>query len=420
MTGKSVTEGRLRAIAGRELPLGALAAWSLRHAAALLIGFVILADSAQYLSNRPLWMDEVSLRAAIEAIGDRGFLSPLANSQLAPPGFLAVEHAALRALGASPYALRLVPLASAIGAIVLFYAVARRCLTPRGVLIALALYAVSDDLIYFSSELKQYMSDVAAALLCTHMGLVAAAEPSATVRKSLLFAILGASVVWFSHPSAFVLAGVGITLMAAALARKRWRELLALALTALAWLFSFAVLYRVSMRHLGPSRGMWAFWAFAFPPAGWNIAWPLQRVGYLFVNPLNFTTPLGPRLSAILPLLLFVAGCVSLGRRAPLRLALLVTPGFVTMGAAYARLYPFHGRLVLFLAPSLLLLIAEGTDRVGSAANRRWVWAALLASLLLFPALSAIVQLPGPRNDRDFNPRGDRRAQRLDPATFPF
>ena len=44
------------------------------------------------------------------------------------------------------------------------------------------------------------------------------------------------------------------------------------------------------------------------PPASvWDASWVVRRFLYLFVNPLNFETPLGVRLSALPALVLFVA-----------------------------------------------------------------------------------------------------------------
>ncbi len=89
--------------------------------------------------------------------------------------------------------------------------------------------------------------------------------------------------------------------------------------------------------------------------------------------------------------------------------------------AAYMKMYPFHGRLVLFLVPSLLLLIAEGAGVARGRIRRRAPWLLLLASLLLFPTLRDLYQLIEPHSSRaGFTPHGDLRPLSLDPDTFPF
>ena len=81
-----------------------------------------------------------------------GLIHPLAYNQGASLGFLM--------LGVNEYALRLIPLLAGIGSLFLFFAVAKRCLRPEGALAALALFAACDSLICYSSEVKQYSTDV--------------------------------------------------------------------------------------------------------------------------------------------------------------------------------------------------------------------------------------------------------------------
>ena len=100
---------------------------------------------------------------------------------------------------------------------------------------------------------------------------------------------------------------------------------------------------------------------------------------------------------------------------------MLALPILFALLAACLRLYPFHGRLVLFLVPSLLLLIAEGADWFRETFGGGVIWAFLLATLLLFPSLGAFDQLVEPRRSRGISARfGDRRPAKLDPYRFPF
>jgi hypothetical protein len=231
---------------------------------------------------------------------------------------------------------------------------------------------------------------------------------------------VGTTAVWVSDLGAFVVAGVGVRLLVSALVERRWRWVGLLFLTASAWLASFAVVYRISRTHLSSSRVMWGFWDFAFPHTIRDAALPLRQVFYLFANPLNFTTPLGTTLSALPPFAFFVVGCWSMGKRAPAQLRIVIGPALIALAASCAHAYPFHGRLVLFLVPALVILVAEGAERVGLAANRRWVWALILGAILVFPAVFAVSQLAGARDEREFHPHGDRHPPSLEPATFPF
>ena len=190
------------------------------------------------------------------------------------------------------------------------------------------------------------------------------------------------------------------------------------------WAGSYAAVDVVAFNQLGHRRDLWAFWNFAFPPlpprSAWDATWALRRFAYLFVNPLDFETPLGPTLSALVPLWLFVVGCVSLGRRDGRCLAMLALPSGFALLAAYLRVYPFHGRLVLFLVPSLLLFVAEGAGVVREKFGRGVAWWVVLGALFFFPTLDAAYRMLEPRNRADFNPRGDRRPAWSDPERFPY
>ncbi len=389
----------------------------------IVIGMGIFARLVEYLHNREYWLDETSLAANVTQLSWKHLLGPMGSSQLAPSGFLAIEGGLANVLGDSRRVMRLYPMAGGIAGLFLFLRVAARTLQPKAVLLAVAMFAVSDDLIYFSSEMKQYATDVAAALACLWIGLWACSA-SATARQLVALGAAGIVIVWFSHPTAFVLAGVGTVLLLSALHRRAWREFAAISVVVLAWLVSFVGVYLTSRSQLGYRRDMWSFWAFAFPPmppdSVWDATWIARRFLYLFLNPLDFATPLGPRLSALPALIFFVVGVGSMGRRNRKALAILIAPVFFTLLANAFHLYPFHGRLVLFLMPSLLLLIAEGAAVVMTTTLHRGVRVAILCSLLLFPTLHAVSQLAGPRNRGGFSPFGDRRSPEVDPLMFPF
>lgn len=415
--------GGLRAWASRPIRLGAIRDLTDADWRRLILASGVLCRLAQYLADRGYWMDEASLAGNITSGGWSGLFGPMAGTQLAPPGFLAAERLAASTLGTGRLALRLVPILGGLASLFLFDRLARRVLGPTAALVALALFALGDDLIYFASELKQYETDVLAALACTLLGFRLADRPSRGPLDLALAAAAGAAAVWCSHPSAFVLAGVGSVLIVDGLRARHRRDSGGMALVCAAWAVSFAGVYAVSQGQLGHRRDMWAFWAFAFPANRLDPVWPLRRFFYLFVNPLDFGTPLGYAPSALPALAYGLIGGSSLWRRDRLGLSLLSAPLLFTAAATYLHRYPFHGRLVLFLAPSLLILIAEGAALVGrrvAGGRRQWAWALVLAPVLLFPALRAAYHLAVPRDRSDFNPRGDRRPAWLEPDRFPF
>ncbi|HYW13988.1 MAG TPA: hypothetical protein VE871_18635, partial [Longimicrobium sp.] len=368
----------------------------------------------QYAVNRALWLDEALIVHNVLGRGFRGLMDPLEFGQAAPYGFLALERAAVLLLGSSEYALRLVPLLAGLGALALFPAVARRYVSAPARTVAVAVFALAPFLVYYASEVKQYSLDVLVATVV----LWAAAElrdrrPGAA-GKAMAAGVLG---VWLSQPAVFMLAGAGLALMHVAVRDGDRRRMAMLAAVGAAWLASFAGSYAVSRRSLGDAEYLQAFWRDGFmplPPASaaeW--AWLPGRIIRLFREPLGVMGenpfPLLQLLQTAAGLALCAAGVAWMLRRRPLRVAVVGLPLVLLVAASAVRAYPFagdyltSGRVLLFLVPSLALLLGEGAARVwraapGGQAVAGRAAAAVAVALLLAPSLVyAAVSVPHAR-----------------------
>ena len=333
------------------------------------------------------------------------------------------EWVSYRTFGDYQWAFRLVPLLGGIASLFLIRGVARRCLPGRSAWLAVALFAVANDPIYFASEAKQYSTDTTAALGCTLLALTLGWRPL-TTRAGAILAGSGALVVWCSHPSIFVLAAAGLVGLTRSILARDGRSAALWSVAGAAWLGSFAAVHAVAMEQLGHGKAMWAFWEFAFPPIPsrslWDASWPLRRVAFLFVNPLNFDAPFGPRLSMIPAAGLAILGAGRLWAADRGRFTLLILPGVFAFLASCFRLYPFHGRLLLFFVPAILLMIAAGLDRIRETTRAGWTYRTLLAMVLGVPALVASYHLFEYRDRGTANPVGDFRPPSLDPFRFPL
>ena len=169
-----------------------------------------------YLGNRPYWMDEGSLRTNLSGGPIFDFTRPLMSDQLAPFGFLIVERMLVAACGDSTYATRLFPLICGITALWLFCELAEKLLSRSGAVVAMILFAFSDDLIYYASELKPYSTDLAIGLAVT---LLCFKELHAerSNRRLVLLALLAFVSPWASFSSVFLVAGCGAALVLARL-----------------------------------------------------------------------------------------------------------------------------------------------------------------------------------------------------------
>ncbi len=313
----------------------------------------------QYFANRSLWLDEAKLSLNILHRSFAQLWQPLDYHQGAPVGFLGIEKWAVTTFGTSEYALRLFPLLAGTVSIFLFYLLARRVVRSAAVPLALALFAISPTLIYYASEVKQYSSDVALALLLVYL---------AVTERILLLGICGAVAIWFSHPAVFVLGGIfGILLL------RHWRNW-KVHVAGTLWVSSFAVCYFVLLRKLSQDAVLLAYWQQNFMPFPPNPKWFEDSFFDLFSASaaLRFTG---------LAAFVFLCGGVSLWRRNRETQLLLLSPVVPTLLASAVHKYPFGGRLALFLVPILLLLMAEGAETIRTVAGNRF--GVILVVLLL-------------------------------------
>lgn len=367
-----------------------------------------------YLQGRGYWMDEASLLGNLQGKAPFDFSGPLASDQLAPPAFLAVERFLIGLFGASPYVARAVPLACGLAALALFRRLAERLLAPTAAIVAMVLFAFSDDLTYYSNELKPYSVDLAVGLAVTLLSL-AELRDAPDARRRLGLAALVVASPWVSFPSAFVVAGCGLTLAVVRLRDGRRGDVARLAAIAAAWGASFLLAHRVSSRLLGPGTSMYVFWNFAFPPFPPTSVSDLARTAGLlletFVTPLNLVPNVLPYAFALFAAFLGVLGAGRLARRDGGALAILLAPAALALCAAAFRRYPFHGRLILWLAPAFFVLIARGLAEIRWRRDRAWL-AFCLVLMLTYPVLDALYQAAPPLL-RDFNPHGDLRRNRF-------
>ncbi len=377
----------------------------------------VLLRVVAYLWNRPYWMDEGSLLSNFIGVRILDFSTCLSGDQLAPFGFVIVERVIVTLLGTSGYATRLVPLICGIASLWLFKRLAFRLLAPGPAMVALVLFALSDDMVYYSSELKPYSCDLLIGLAITLLSLQWL-DGALRGRALAALVVLMVAAPWFSFSSSFVIAGCGTALLINRLSKRAWAEVGWLLAIAAGWTLNFTLAYRASHALLHPATSMYVFWNFAFlplPPSGWadvvKVAGVLLEI---FVNPLNLLAPVLPAWWVALPIVLLLIGAGSMAARDGAAWLVLTLPILLAVAAAGLRKYPLHGRLMIELVPPFYLMIAEGT-RVVRARLGRPAYVLVLVLLLAYPSLTTFYQNSAKRK-RYFNEHGDLHDNRFLPA----
>jgi hypothetical protein len=353
------------------------------HVIWLLLAMLVMAIGIAmriwfYLYNRSMYRDETALALNIVGRTFGGLLKPLDNDQGAPVGFLLLEKAVVKILGNTEYTLRLVPLVASIISLPLFYWVCRKILSPGAALIALIVLAMGAKQYDYSADTKQYSMDVLATVALLLLGSYALKSK----RAAIALAAAGAAAVWFSHPAAFVLAGVGVMLATQWLSTKPRPDPIPLLIAFAVWAGSFAANYLLVLKRLSHSAFMQTFWAQAdafapIPKSIEAIVWYKEQFFEIFESPLAMGF-------VGLCALIFVLGVIELWRKNKPVAVGVIFPILLALIASALHKYPFKERLILFICPLLAIFIGAGFEYLFQG-QRKAVGIIALIFLLITP-----------------------------------
>lgn len=341
----------------------------------------IILRIAIYMSDRCLWIDECMLALNITTRTWSGLLEPLDWNQGAPLGYLLLVKGITEWAGVSEESLRSVSLFCSLVGLVGFAVLSRRLLPGWAAVGAIALYSASPGLVSYSAECKQYACDAAVTV-----GLLLLAERLHrhwSWRAMLGMTLGGMAALWFSHPAVFVLAGIGGSLLIKTLPQRQFHQCMFLALIGLSWMLSFGLLYFLHLRHLVHNDYLQRYWQEHFLPltgigtASWlwdhGLGWCAITVGHS---------------GAIAGGGLAIWGSFVFWRtRREWLILIFGIMGAALVAAAWGR-YPLAGRMVLFLAPILILGMAAGGWSIWRMCTPR---ASIVAAFLLLTVLLSAV-----------------------------
>lgn len=306
----------------------------------------------------PLWLDEAMLALNINARNFLELVKPLDYDQGAPLGYLWLVKLATMIFGANEFGLRAISLISGGLSLFLLTAFSAKVNGIAGRFFAVAAIAISFPIISYSVQVKQYSLDLFITLL---IYLVAETyfretEPSKDYFRLGLF---GAIVPWFSHPSVFSLAGLGIVLLLNNYKKEKRKGKRALLLALAAWASSFIILYLLQYRGLASNNTLTNYWAEYFMPfSAQTPGWIYDRIAEL----LRMPGGLSAKIPYWVVVLLFVGGAATLWQRKNRWVVLFSISFLLTIIASALEKYPFGGRLALFLLPGMMICLGASLD----------------------------------------------------------
>ncbi|HEY5999420.1 MAG TPA: glycosyltransferase family 39 protein [bacterium] len=333
--------------------------------------------------------------------------------------------------GNHPYAFRLPSLLAGLAALPVFARLAGRALTPWSALVATYLVAVSEPLIYYSANAKQYGFDVLAVVLLALM-LLELRDQERDFPWSLWIA--GLVSLLLSFEMIFICAGLGCFVLLDALWQGRWRRAAITAAWGSTWALVFIVQYLGHLRPVIESRALDLFWGsfnLPFPPHSLgDLVWYVTAALRFFRDPLDFPEALSVGMLAASGLLLLL-------RRSPAIALLLFSPLATYAVATVFQLapvptalqalsspvaFPLMGRVILFALPLTLLFLASALDWLQLLPKRRLrlLGGGAAAALLLWWSVPAVTATYEPPPGPDVRALAEAMAPRLEPDDIVF
>jgi hypothetical protein len=223
-----------------------------------------------------------------------------------------------------------------------------------------------------------------------------------------VLAVAGALAVWCSHPATFVLGGIGTALLARAAMNRRWKEFLTTSAVIGCWLASFAVCYFLCLRQLSGNSYLTDYWAGHFlplpPKSLGDLAWMVDHFVHFFTIPGGFGGELVP-LGGFAAVLALVGLREFARERWPVAVALAVSAILVLLASALHK-YPIGGRLMLFMVPAGVLLVARGASVILQVlwTHNRFAACMLAGVLVVAPLWESVDSLRRPTRSEELAP----------------
>lgn len=344
----------------------------------LIIIIGIFLTIYQFIFNRSLWLDEASLALNIIRRNFHELTMPLEYRQIAPIGFLFIEKIAVLIFGKTDLVLRIFPLICFLASIIFFYLFSNKLAKNKLIaLMATSIFSTSIVLITYSSEVKQYSSDVLMALMLLFYTITLQPNNNKSLFK---YAIIGVIAIWFSNVSIIILFVAGVYILyLESFKRKNYKILLPFLL----WSISFFIYYILFVQDHPTTETMIHYWGKAFLPLN-----PLSSNFYSFLHKVISIDIYGYLLNFgsywYIPLLVSLSAIgYLLKQRKYAILYLCLTPIIVHLILSGLMLYPFSKRLILYIAPLIILIFSIGLYNLVKYINKKIIRLPLV--LLIVP-----------------------------------
>lgn len=363
----------------------------------LILRIVLLTGVAlvlyQFFLNRSLWRDEAKLALNIINKSSAELLIPLDYLQVAPVLFLQIEKLFSLLLPNTELGLRLFPLLCYLLSLFLFNRIVHILFKDYSTrLFSLSLFVFNATLVYYSSEVKQYMVDVMVLTVLYYLVLRTYRNQR---NKWIALGAAGVLGVFLSNVTPLILLSIGLYLLYDNVKNKRsnWPGIISVSLI---WGSTLVVYYLLFVHNHPLRERMIIFWGHN---QGFMPQEILSRVFLEFLLnkfslliKMNGSTAMLPTFhrsgDEIIFIDVFLLAFISYGfvrlcvkRRIDI-LILTLAPIALQLLLSGFKLYPFDTRLLIYTCPLIVVVSSFGFDSFQKAISKRVEIKSSLASVI--------------------------------------
>jgi len=319
----------------------------------------VLLSLIQYFFNRSLWLDEAMLAINIVTINAVDLIKPLKFDQVAPVLFLQFERFFSWVIPNSELGLRLFPLICYLFALFSFFRIISALFDFIYLrIVTLAFFVFNSNLIYYSNEVKQYMTDVMVLSVVNYLILKTYKIPRS---KYLLLSIAGVISVFLSNVAVIILFSAGLYWFIQDFRKTKFKVFVVVFGS---WVVAFGIYYFFFILDHPARTVMLDYWK------GANAFMPLNPTNpafllFFFEKTQVLLGVLSNSKSVIVGSffgLLVFAGFINLiiKRKEKAFIILFLLPIIVHLSLSAFQFYPFDKRLILYMVPNFIIAIGYG------------------------------------------------------------
>lgn len=318
----------------------------------LVILLGILLRLKGLLINPSLWHDECALAWNIKFKSYPELFGILRFMQVAPPFFTIATKFLTGIFGYSEIVLRFIPFITGCLSIVAFYFLASKTFNLKSTTLwAVFFFAVNQRLINYSFELKHYGIDVFFTIICL-LFFVNLNIEKLDIKKVVFYGILLALIPWCSFVAVFIIIGGFLNLFFKNIKSNLEKKTVLILPILISGLIYLKIYLFANYTGAHMVVGWHDYFVTANPLSIFQLI--IESVRYLFY-PIDYV---------LFFLILFIWGIIILYKEKSSFINVAIAGFIVFIIASFLHIYPFFGRVILFLTPIYLLLVIKPLDLV--------------------------------------------------------